>query len=409
MQAGLFNIVISLAMLLAAIPALGVLTAGQWYFSTSGGGVQNRTWITVWLACAILLSLPFTAFSKNFFTGFTGLVLLLVIPTLIGLLALLLVHWRDVYDLWRERKLITSILLLTLLVVLVSTAVSEPTPIAYFLLTALAISTVWSLSSRLGVGVLAAAALLLSLVLVVDALGVLGSHYVFLDPRLKAAYTVLSGLAALLAVIVSALCLQRYLERREGDGNAFLYLLLAGLLWVSVAAVTFRHGALVNATSRASEDHLPFGTLAAGVIAGLLLALTGSSKARKAGSAFMILAPLLLAVSYSLGFRVNGQAITAAARRPARGGNRALSSRYRRVSERFGRPDPLLPDVYQWTTYRARPDVVLPVRSRFLPPGLRLLPALLRLSGRHPVLGAVLRDQGALFCRYASRRRVDLR
>lgn len=314
MQAGLYSTVISLAMLLAAIPSIAVLAAGQWYVARTDSQGQKSTWILFWMAAAILLTIPFVVFSQNFFTGAPGLVMLLVIPALVGLQALLLVHWRDVYALWIERRFLVSITLLTLVLTLASTALGDPRLTALLVVPALAASAVWMVSTRLGSGGLAIIAVLLALVLIVDALGILGNHYVYSVPWLRSAYAIVSGLGSLLAVIFSALCLQRYFrETPEGKrSNSALYLWLAVILVLCSAAVILRHGVLVNATSRAAEDHLPFAGIAAGLIAGLLLALNASGKDRNAGIAFMILVPLLLTVSYAIGLRVDGQAITAA-------------------------------------------------------------------------------------------------
>jgi hypothetical protein len=79
-----------------------------------------------------------------------------------------------------------------------------------------------------------------------------------------------------------------------------------------VGAVTLRHGVLVRATSRAAEDHLPFAVIAAGVAAGLLMALTASGVLRRWGIAIMILIPLVIVLTYTIGLQFDPQAITAA-------------------------------------------------------------------------------------------------
>jgi len=313
MQAGLYSTVISLAMLLATIPSIAVLAAGQWYIARTDRQGQKSTWVLFWMAAAILLTIPFVVFSQNFFTRAPGLVLQLVIPALVGLQALLLVHWRDVYALWIERRFLVSITLLALVLTLASTALGDPRLTALLVVPALAASAVWMVSTRLGTGGLAIIGVLLALGLIVDALGILGNHYVYSVPWLRSAYAIVSGLGSLLAVIFSALCLQRFFrETPEGKrSNSALYLWMAVILVLCSAAVTLRHGVLVHATSRAAEDHLPFAGIAAGLIAGLLLALNSSNRVRNAGIAFIILVPLLLAVSYAAGLQVDGQAITA--------------------------------------------------------------------------------------------------
>jgi hypothetical protein len=312
MQTILYESAISLAMLLAAIPSIIVFAAGQWYITRKGDRARN--WVLIWLVCAILLAMPFAIFSPRFFSSASGLVLLLVIPALIGLQALLLIHWRDVYLLWRDRPVLVSILVGALVLILASTALGDPRLTAVLVLPALAISVVWGVGTRLGMGGLAVSGVLIALILIIDVLGMLGNHFVYNLPWLRSAYILISGLVSLLAVFVAALCLKRYLdEAPDSEGRkSGLYLVLAVVLVLCVGAVTLRHGVLVRATSRAAEDHLPFAVIAAGVAAGLLLALTATGVLRRAGIAFMILVPAVLAISYIVGLQFDPQAITAA-------------------------------------------------------------------------------------------------
>jgi hypothetical protein len=312
-QTILYESAISFSMLLAAIPTILVVVAGQWYITIKGSQNRTRTWVLVWLVCAILLSIPFVLFSATFFTTAPGLILFLVIPVLVGLQALLLINWREVYSLWHEQKILASVLVITLVVILVSTAFGDPRLTALLIGPALAITAVWSVGIRLGMSSLAIIGVLMALILILDALGMLGNHFVYTQPWLRTAYGFVSGLGSLLAVILAALCLKRYLEESSSGEpqKSALYLILAVVLVLCVGAVTLRHGVLVRATSRGAEDHLPFAAIAAGVIAGLLLALTASGNLRRAGIAFMILAPVVIASSYTSGLQFEAQAITA--------------------------------------------------------------------------------------------------
>ncbi len=314
MQTILYESAISFSMLLAAIPSIIVFAAGQWYITRKGYPDRTRNWVLIWLVCAILMAIPFAIFSPTFFSSAPGLVLLLVTPALIGLLALLLIHWRKVYSVWREKVVLVSILVITLVLVLASTAVGNPWLTTLLVLPPLALSAVWGIGTRLGMGSLAVIGMLIALILTIDALGLLGNHFVYSLPWLRSAYTFISGLGSLLAVIVAALCLRRYLdEPPDSEGHkSGLYLILVIVLVLSVGAVTLRHGVLVRATSRGVEDHLPFSVIAVGVIAGLLLALTASGKLRWGGIAFMILVPAVIVCSYIIGLQLDPQAITAA-------------------------------------------------------------------------------------------------
>jgi hypothetical protein len=310
----LYESAISFSMLLAAIPSIVIFAAGQWYITRKGYPDRARSWVLIWLVCAILLAIPFALFSGTFFSTAPGLVLFLVVPALIGLQAMLLIHWREIYSLWREQVILVSILVITLALVLASTAFGDPWLTALLILPAMAISIVWGVGTRLDMGSMAVIGVLVALTLIIDSLGILGNHFVYALPWLRLAYTLVSGMGSLLGVIVAALCLKRYLDQspdREGQEHV-LYLVLAVVLVLCVGAVTLRHGVLVRATSRAAEDHLPFAVIAAGVAAGLLMALTASGVLRRWGIAIMILIPLVIVLTYTIGLQFDPQAITAA-------------------------------------------------------------------------------------------------
>jgi hypothetical protein len=101
--------------------------------------------------------------------------------------------------------------------------------------------------------------LFLALFLIFDATGLVGNHYVFSDPTLRGIYKVVSGLSAALAWVVAAWLLKSGLDPQEKPNHTRMLfrLVLAALLVLCVAAVTFRHGILVQATGRAPEDNFP--------------------------------------------------------------------------------------------------------------------------------------------------------
>jgi len=153
--------------------------------------------------------------------------------------------------------------------------------------------------------------LLLVFFLIADAFGLVGNHYVFNHPFWSPVYQVASGLGATLALMIAAWCLKRGLQAPpEASRRRAFALALSVALILCVAAVTFRHAVLVTATSRAPEDHFPLIILLIGFAAGLALALTSRGIVRRAGFAYMILAPLAVLVPFILGLQVDFQAIT---------------------------------------------------------------------------------------------------
>ncbi len=151
----------------------------------------------------------------------------------------------------------------------------------------------------------------LVLFLITDALGLASNHYIFNHPFWWPAYRVASGLGAAFALLISAWCIKYGLhEPPETRRRRTFALALSAALLLCVAAVTFRHAILVEATGRAPEDHAPLLVMLIGLAAGLALALTSSGTTRRAGWAYMVVAPLTVLVSFILGLRVDYLAIT---------------------------------------------------------------------------------------------------
>ena len=306
------RLVLDSGMLVAVIPAVLILAVGQWASSRADPSEKSQAWILFWLVCALVLALPFAIFSKDFFSRAAGLFLLMLLPVFEGVLAVLLLNWRQVYKLWQDKKALVSLLFLGLILILASTALMNVYLTGLLTLPALAFALVWAGMRRLVSGWLTFVGLFLALFLVADALGLAGNHLVYSLDRLRMGYKIASGLGALLGLAVAAICLHRLIKdssQVERGGRVF-YLALATLLFLSVAAVTFRHGVLVRATGRAAEDHLPFGAVAAGLIAGLVLVLNAGSRIRLASLGYLILVPIVIVFSFMGGLWIDFQSIT---------------------------------------------------------------------------------------------------
>jgi hypothetical protein len=322
----LFVFAVNLAIIL---PTLLVLVLGQWLLSRYPQPDGNNYLVKFGLSAAVLLAIPYALIASQFQEGNIGIFNLLVLPALDGLLALLLINWRLVYEFWMVERFPASLLLLALLTAVLFTAYRNPWLALLLIVPPLLTALIWILGSRLRAGWLAFLAVILVAVLSLDALGIAGSHAIYSQDWLRNAYKVTSGLFALLALVLAAVFVyQSYSpatrihtdnsqdssseDRANNGSHRWLYLTLAALLLLSVAAVTFRHGMLTHATGRAYEDHLPFGVLAAGLISGLMLAFALPDSARRAGVAYLLLTTVFLMVSYSLGWRVDFESVTTA-------------------------------------------------------------------------------------------------
>lgn len=275
--------------------------------------MRKREWILGSLISAILFAIPYALFSSILLTSWIGLILLFVLPVLEGLLVWLLINWRAVYELWCVEKKLVSSLLVVLLLILTSTALGNIYITLLVTLPALFTALVWMAGSRIGLGGLAAVAILLAVFLILDAIGLASNHFVFNNPNLRAAYEMLSGLAALLALVLAGMCVYRALEGSlAGNRHTVKYLILAGLLLLSVGAVTLRSGILTNATGRAFEDHFPLAAFACALMIGLVMVLSLKGKARRGGFVFMIIAAIVIIGSFTLAWVIEPKAITTA-------------------------------------------------------------------------------------------------
>jgi hypothetical protein len=143
--------------------------------------------------------------------------------------------------------------------------------------------------------------------------GVIPAHFVLATSWLWTAYSITSILMLFLALALSALLVDRSLESWSANNSksSIAFMTLAALLVLGLAAATFRHGILTNATARAAEDHLPIGVVAVAVMVGLLLTFGLKQRHTRAGPTFSLLVPVLIAVSYSSGWFLDPLAITA--------------------------------------------------------------------------------------------------
>ena len=298
---------------LIGVIAVLLILAGIWMVSAQSQGDRTRRWIIFLLASSILLVVPLAVFASGFRTSAPGLVLILEIPALIGILTLLIINGRRIFDRWQEEKGLVSGLLLALLMLLVVITLGDPYLLLILLLPALVLAGIWLATRRLEQGGLVAISLGVLVLIILDAVGVMAAHFVLTTSWLWVAYKIISILILFLALTLSALLVDRSLENWSANNpkGSFAFMALAALLVFSMTAATFRHGILTNATARAAEDHLPIGVVAVAVMVGLLLTFGLKQRHTRAGPAFSLLVPLLIAVAYSAGWFLDPLAITA--------------------------------------------------------------------------------------------------
>ena len=255
--------------LLTVIPALLILWVGMWLAANFSTESKKRSWLLFLLLAAIAILAPGSFYADSFSDGNFPLFLLLLFPTLEGLLALLLIQWRELLALWRWGKTLVSVLILTLLLLLLSLARYPGTALApaVIFLPALVATIVWWAVTRLSVNTLYLGAIVGIIYLFLNTTGLFASQVVMSTRWMLVVYQATDVIVKVFAVGVSVM-----LIHRSTSGEYRYALIPAALLILGLAAVEVRHGLLVEATARAAEDHFPFGSLTLTAVAGMLLA-----------------------------------------------------------------------------------------------------------------------------------------
>ncbi len=301
------------AALVGILPALLIYFTVQAVANIPDENLRQQKWALFWLEIAALIMLPFAIFAPTFLSSPAGLMLALVAPTLWGALGLLLMNLRALRQVLKTRQVLVVLLLLWLLASLIITALGDVYIALFVLVPSLLVALVWGAGRSLGVTALLVITILLATILLLDAFGVLANHDLFIQPRLRSLYEGVSALTVVFALGFSAVWVYRaYQPASEGKSQRALYLGMAALLVLSACAVVLRHGLLTKATGRAAEDHFPFAALASALVSGLVLALSLKAAARRIALAQLVLVPVLIVITFSIGYYMNPVAITQA-------------------------------------------------------------------------------------------------
>ncbi len=308
-----FVLVIAAYLALFSLPAVLLCLAGMRVASQGTFEAPPRTWALFLLGAGVALTLPLALLGGRFESPL-ALVLILLIPALVGLLALLLIHRRAVLERWKEQPRLVSALVLALALLFLLMVLGKPPQLPLVvILPALVLALVWGAARRLAPGVLALVGLLLAGLLALEAVGLAANHLVHTTPWLWTAYRITSIVVLVLAPICAVLLLDTGLTAVQvgNYGGAFFALSLAALLVLGLAAAELRHGILVAATARGAEDHMPIATVSAALVAGVLVSFGLRRQRPRLGMAFLVLVPALLALSFAAGALFEPQEITA--------------------------------------------------------------------------------------------------
>ncbi len=300
--------------LVIVIPALVVVWAGERLVAIAPPENATRNWTLFLVLSATGILLYFSSNAQSFADGDFPWLVLILLPTLEGLLALIIVRWRDFMRIWKEEKLLLSGLLLALLALLASLgrhsgAILAPIGIA---LLAVVTALIWEASRRSSLKALEVAAVLVAALLFLDAAGLISGPTVMGIEWFRVGYWFARNTGIILALILAAILILRSLNGREAkaESRSPPTFTLVAILLIALASEEVRNGVLVEATGRAAEDHLPFIEMLIATIAGMVMIGISDGRRRLAGIVYTILVPAMLIGAYTVGWMLDPQEIT---------------------------------------------------------------------------------------------------
>ncbi len=131
--------------LITVLPPLLALVAGSWVVRIFKEDDRSKGWVLYLLLAAVIMMVPYAIFASDFRTGQPGYLLIILLPAMIGILALIFYHWRDLFELWHRMKVLVSALLLALVFLLALTVIGEPFAPLVILLPALVLPVLYGL------------------------------------------------------------------------------------------------------------------------------------------------------------------------------------------------------------------------------------------------------------------------
>ncbi len=304
---------ISTLALLTLFPAILILAVGSWVVRIFKPQDRILGWALYCLGIALLLAPAALITWGVLRPNQPGFLQLLLLPSLVGLLAVLFYHIRDLVALWMRMKVLVSALVLALLGVIALSGLLNPFLPVLILLAALLVAGLWGLCRRVSKTLLILGGLLVLGLLAMDTLGLFANPAVYSIELLRGAYQALNTAAVLpgLALVVAAASLERGFKALSEGEEPYSTFILAGLLFLGVCAALFKEGLLVNATAHPLEDYLPFAALALVLVTGMLLyVLLYRVKRAPLAVVYLVLMPVLLLVSYFAAWTFDPHAIT---------------------------------------------------------------------------------------------------
>jgi len=296
------------------VPSLFVVLAAE-KISTLGqsqNAARNR--VLFLLLSNIVLLLLFSINAQSFSVLDYPLLMLILFPTLTGLLALSIIRWREILTIWKMNRVLISGLLIAsiaLIISLVRAPVVNFVPIAIPML-ALLTALSWEMIQRASFRIVEVGGILIAGYLLLDAVGITSTPTFTAADWLNTTLSFVRALGSLLALILIAALIHR-IQNDSSTDNKPLASTATGiiiLLLLALTSVEVRDGVLAKATGRAAEDHAPLIEILLAILTGMILIGVSSKHKRFTAVVYTILLPILLLGAYSAGWLLEPQVIT---------------------------------------------------------------------------------------------------
>ena len=351
------SIFIAGGLLALMVPALFVVLAAERIttFGQSQNATRNR--VLFLLLSTIGLLLLFSINAQSFVDGDYSLLMLILFPTLTGLLALCIIRWREILTIWKMSRVLISGLLIATIALIISLGrapVVNFVPLAIPIL-ALLTALSWEVIQRASIRIVEVGGILIAGFLFLDAVGITSNPTVTAADWLNTSLSFVRVLGVLLALILVAALIHRIQTGGSPDNKPLSSsgTGIAILLLLALASVEVRDAVLVKATGRAAEDHFPLIEILLAILTGMILIGVSSKHKRYAAIVYTILIPILLLGAYSAGWLLEPQVIT-----------QSRADHLSQAIERFQGEQGIYPANLETLTPRYMPYILGPLTGR---------------------------------------------
>jgi hypothetical protein len=308
------SLLLAVGLFALIVPSLiVVLTAER--LSTFGQS-QNvtRNKVLFLLLTTIVLLLLFLVNAVSFSDGRFQLPALILLPTLVGLLALSIIRWREFLIVWEKNRVLISGLLLVTIVLIISLGTAPVTNIVPIVIPILALLTAlsWVAIQQASFRIVEVGGILIAGYLFIEAVGITSNPTFTSVSWLNTSLSFARALGVLLALILIAALIHRIQHDSSTDNKPFASTAtgIIILLLLALASVEVRDGVLAKATGRAAEDLAPLIEIMLAILTGMILIGVSLKHKRFTAVVYTILLPILLLGAYSVGWLLEPQVIT---------------------------------------------------------------------------------------------------